>query len=89
MKEFVEKRLEEMYKAPGMWAATREAFVMQLLLLAEVAGDKNPRTLLVQLAPDPADLGTPIATSEDWAKDAVATTRGRVMALEFLRQERS
>lgn len=86
MKQFVEKRLEEMYKTPGMWAVSREAFVMQLLLLTEIAGDKKPRELLPALAPEPSDLG--YVLTDDWAQNAVAVARGRILAFAFLQENR-
>lgn len=40
------ERVDAMAKRPDMWAMTREAYVLQLVVLLEVAGDKNAKAML-------------------------------------------
>ena len=36
-RQFAEEHLNEMHARPGMWASSKEAFVLQILLLVEIA----------------------------------------------------
>jgi hypothetical protein len=49
VEDFVVGRIGQMRLTPKMWAMTREAFVAQLVVLLEVAGDRNAKTLYHEL----------------------------------------
>lgn len=80
------QRLENMAKASGMYAHTREGFLMQVLVLLEVVGVDtavgSPAGDLMRLGVTNgtpsnvipiAHLATPIAVPDDpWAKEVVA-----------------
>jgi len=83
MMDFIKQRLADMHRHPAMWAWTREAFGMQVLLLAEVACAagalrEDRRGLdhlkIEVLGHDTSRLAERLV--DDWARMAVEIVRG-------------
>lgn len=77
---FVRDRLANMVALPSLWASRQEAFIAQLVLLAEIShlGTPEPfalkdQTMLAELS-GPDGLVTP-----EWATQAVQTARKYVL----------
>lgn len=79
---FVIARLTMMEMHPGMWAFTREAFAMQLLVLAELwlndtKGSESTRQLLPQLLGHQS-VGLDLLTQQvddEWARESIRKTK--------------
>lgn len=83
LKIFIAGRLDEMAARPQMWAGTKEAFVLQLILLAEVSWIGTPERFAIhQQAMTRTlwgpELGCAIpvdALTEEWARNCVVIAR--------------
>jgi hypothetical protein len=92
--EFVLLRLEHMEARPEMWAASKESFGMQLLLLLEffeletpqarVHGPRRPTMRLIAslFGPGPAVPTDPL--TPEWAKEKICIVRKEMQAKEVV-----
>lgn len=78
---FVKERIDAMAAAPAMWAATREGFAMQLVVLLECLGDAEALERLVSGAFECQGsmiLGLKDELDETFAAKAILVTRTRL-----------
>jgi hypothetical protein len=77
MREFVHTRLDAMRHRPSMWAGTKEAFGLQLVLLAEVfrLGAMTRSHELMLLIFGPGNTVPRDDIDETWARDRVDIVR--------------
>lgn len=76
LRQFVDERLSVMHARPRMWAGSKEAFALQLLLLVEIVAEENfdCRSLLGKLFPGTNAISNdPI--DDAWARGAVEIAR--------------
>jgi len=76
LRQFVEDRLTAMHARPGMWAGSKEAFALQVLLLVEIVSkdDFDKRRLLRKFFPGTNTVANePI--EDGWARHVVDTAR--------------
>lgn len=85
---FVRSRLTAMAERPGAWAGGQEAFVLQLVLLAEVSHVGTPerfadrqQAMLAELSGPGAGCVVPNGpVTPEWATQAVQTARKYVLS---------
>jgi hypothetical protein len=80
LRQFVEDRLTAMHARPAMWAGSKEAFVLQVVLLVEVMSPDNvqwkPSHLLAKFFPGPGPNRIPDEPVDDvWARRIVEIAR--------------
>lgn len=82
--EFVDARLVEFYQRPQMWAGTKEAFGLQLVLLVEIfflntaaqAAQSNEHSRkLMPLIFGPGNTVSPDRLDDEWARERVVIVR--------------
>ena len=79
--EFAEKRLDEMERAPGMWALSKESFGLQLALLVEMHQMHRPKDqqvppgLVMQRIFGPGNSVSTDLLDDEWAKERVSIAR--------------
>jgi hypothetical protein len=84
---FVRSRLASMAERPTTWAGTKEAFILQLVLLAEISHLGTPerfhdrqQAMMAELCGPGAGCSVPIdPITPEWAARAVETARKYVM----------
>ena len=84
---FVRNRLAAMAERPRMWAGEQEAFILQLVLLAEVSHVGTPerfadrqQAMLAELSGPDAGCAVPNdPVTPEWAAQAVQTARKYVL----------
>lgn len=84
---FVKDRLDSMSKRPEMWAGSKESFILQLVLLAEISHLGTPerfsdrqQAMMAELCGPAAGCSVPIEPiTPEWASQTVITARKYVM----------
>lgn len=87
MLAFVQGRLTAMAARPLMWAGGQEAFILQLVLLAEITHVGTPerfadrqQAMLAELSGPDAGCAVPNdPVTNEWARQAVQTARKYVV----------
>jgi hypothetical protein len=87
VREFIGSRLDSMSGRPAMWAGSKESFILQLVLLAEISHLGTPerfsdrqQAMMAELCGATAGCSVPInPITPEWASQAVIIARRYVM----------
>jgi hypothetical protein len=79
---FIKDRLDSMSRRPETWTGSKESFILQLILLAEISHLGTPERFLDKqqaMLAELVGLGTDDSVTPEWASQAIIIARKYVM----------